>query len=507
MPINRTYTEKGDISMPKDTVTQSEFDKRVDEWKKMDRTTEDAQNAALTFYDEDVFPLVKKVFLSNRKNRPNKQYDALILPLGFSPEPLILSILALKPQQVGLIYTKQTKSLLDRIQQETRLTLDKIKLHEIDGSNTLEVYQTIMTFYNEWGHPANIAVDITGGKKSMVGGAAMAGAALGADIYYVDHTKFTKFGKPEPGTEYLSLLDNPYTVFGDLEVENAKSLYKVHDYAGAKRIFNQLQGDVGNPDQSAVYRAYGSLCTAYEAWDNLNTGTAAYSIERLLEILAQYPRLDGLRHLDDNVNCLEQQKKALTCLKAFIKKPQLALEATDGFHFAFTLYHNALRREAQGKLDMACLILYRLLEWIEQYHLNEHGINTKTPNYSGCKMDRHQLLSCYNKNRKKVYPKNPDGSETVDMPDLPNRIALVDGFLILAALGDRIVEDLNWGRFRNNVDLRNQSIFAHGMEKIEEKDYKSFKSTVTERFEKAQEIACIDADTFNEQHKFISPLP
>lgn len=492
--------------MPKDIVTQSEFDKCVDEWKNMDRTTEDAQNAALTFYDEDVFPLVKKVFLSNRKNRPNKQYDALILPLGFSPEPLILSILALKPQQVGLIYTKQTKSLLDRIQKETRLTLDKIKLHEIDGSNTLEVYQTIMTFYNEWGRPANIAVDITGGKKSMVGGAAMAGAALGADIYYVDNTKFTKFGKPEPGTEYLSLLDNPYTVFGDLEVENAKSLYEVHDYAGTKRIFYRLR-DVGDPAQSAVHQAYGYLCTAYEAWDNLDTGTAVYSIERLLEILAQYPRLDGLRHLGDNQNCLEQQKEALTCLKTFIKKSQLALKYPNGFHFAFTLYHNALRREAQGKLDMACLILYRLLEWIEQYRLNEHGIDTKTPNYSKCKMDRDLLLSSYNKKRKEVYPKNADGSETADMPDLPNRIALVDGFLILAALGDSIVEDLNWGRFRNDVDTRNQSIFAHGMKKIEEKDYKNFKSTVTERFKKAQEIACIDADAFNEQHKFIAPLP
>ena len=94
---------------------------------------------------------------------------------------------------------------------------------------------------------------------------------------------------------------------------------------------------------------------------------------------------------------------------------------------------------------MACLILYRLLEWIEQYRLNERGINTKTPNYSECKMEKNQLLSCYNKKRKEVYPKNADGSETTDMPDLPNRIALVDGFLILAALGDDIVEDLDWG--------------------------------------------------------------
>ena len=156
--------------MQKDTKTQSEFDKRVDEWKNMDRTTEDAQNAALTFYDKDVFPLVKEAFLNKPENRPNKKYYGLILPLGFSPEPLILSILAIEPERVGLIYTKQTMGLLGRIQDETRLELFQLKLQEIDGSTTLEVYQTIMKFYKEWERPANIAVDITGGKKSMVGG-------------------------------------------------------------------------------------------------------------------------------------------------------------------------------------------------------------------------------------------------------------------------------------------------------------------------------------------------
>ena len=45
------------------------------------------------------------------------------------------------------------------------------------------------------------------------------------------------------------------------------------------------------------------------------------------------------------------------------------------------------------------------------------------------------------------------------------------------------------------------------MKMIDAKGFKAFKSTVEERFKKAQEIADIDADAFNEQHKFISPLP
>ena len=302
-------------------------------------------------------------------------------------------------------------------------------------------------------------------------------------------------------------MDNPYTVFGDLEVEKAKSLYGVHDYTGAQRIFNQLEGKVGDPNQAKVYEAYGYLCTAYEDWDNLETGKAGSILEDLLDILAKYPTLDGLRELCDCQDYLKNQREALKHLQSFIKKPYLALKAPHGFHFAFTLYHNALRREAQGKLDMACLIFYRLLEWNEQHSLDKYDINTKTPNYAESGMPKKELLCLYNKKRKEVYPYNSDGSETQDLPDLPSKIALVDGFLILGVLGDKIVEGLDWGKFRNEVDTRNQSILAHGMKKIKKKDYHAFKSTVEKRFEKAQEIAGIDANDFNEQHKFIAPLP
>lgn len=494
--------------MPKDTISQEEFDKCVEEWKNMDRTTEDAVKDVFAFYDDHVFPKVKKVFLSKQENRVEQKYDALILTVGMSPEPLILSILATKPVRVGLLYTQQTEKYLPRIQEETELTLAQLDKREIDGSNTIEMYKAIMALYTSWKNPVKIAVDITGGKKSMVSGAAMAGAVLGADIYYIDTDNYRQdLGKPEPGTERLNLLENPYTVFGDLEVEKAKSLYKVHDYASAKRVFQYLKGQVSAPNQEKVYEAYQYLCTSYEDWDNLDTGKAHSVVEKLLNILTKFGSLDGLRDLCNYQDCLEKQKEALKCLQGFIKKPQLALKSPDGFHFAFTLYHNALRREAQGKLDMACLILYRLLEWIEQHCLDKYCINTKNPDYSKSGKTKSELLCLYNKKRKEVFPKNADGSDTQDMPELPSKIALVDGFLILGALENDIVKGLNWGNFRNRVDTRNQNIFAHGMKKIVSKDYYKFKSTVEERFEKAQEIAGIDADEFNKQHKFIAPLP
>ena len=487
--------------MSGNVVCHPQFRKRVEEWKSMDRTNQQAQDEAFTFYNEQIFPRVKEVFLSKSENRPQKNYDALILTVGTSPEPLILSILAIQPQQVGLLHTPATAEFLQRIQDETGLTAAQLDKREIDGSSVVEIYEAIMSLYRQWRSPVNLAVDITGGKKSMVSGATMAGAVLGADIYYVDNTSYTRIlGKPEPGSEYLSLFDNPYTVFGDLEVEKARGLYNRYDYAGAQRIFNQIAEQVRDPSQEIIYKAYEFLCKTYEAWDNVNIGGAKGDLAQLLDILNRYTTVHGLVPLRNLEETFRQQKEALECLEKIFNDKRLALDIHKGFHFAFMLHHNACRREAQEKLDMACLILYRLLEWIGQHRLAIYGIDTSKPDYSKCGISADQLFQKYKQKRKGVYGK-------ADMSALPDPIALVDGFLILDVLGDGIVDGLNWGAFRGQVGIRNQSIYAHGMRKINPNSFQAFKSTVETRFEKAQEIADIDADAFNRQHEFIAALP
>ena len=278
----------------------------------------------------------------------------------------------------------------------------------------------------------------------------MAGAVLGADIYYID--SFNRgLGKPEPGSESLSLLDNPYSVFGDLEVNKARDLYYRHDYAGAQGIFNQLEQQVRDPNLIIVYEAYGLLCATYETWDNLDIGMAKQSLNRLLQILERFSSLQQLGPLSNFRPILYEHEKVLNVLDNIFDTEELALKIPDGFHFAFMLYNNALRREAQGKLDMACLILYRLFEWIGQHRLAQYGIVTSQPNYSESGVEETDLLDRYKKKRKDVY-----GS--VNVLDLPDPIALVDGFLLLDALGDKVVDSLNWRAFRGQVEMRNRSV-------------------------------------------------
>ena len=476
-------------------ILTCEFKAHVKEWKNMDRTSPNTASAARDFYDEHIFPVIKALF---RGNRPLKVYGGLILTLGSVPEPLILSILGLKPQHVGLLYTQEGEQFLPQIQEETQLPLGQIHPRKVDGAHIVEVYEAIMTLYDDWERPEHLAADITGGRKPMVSGLAMASAVLGADLCYVHYRDFyPELGyKPEPGSEHLILLDNPYTVLGDLDVERAKALYKVHDYAGAQRVFRRLEEQVGDANKAKTYEAYGFLCEIYEAWDALDFGTASRSLDRLLKLLQQFSTLSGLAELDQAADRLRKQEEVLQTLLTFRDrdKERLALQAPDGFHFAFMLYHSARRREAQGKLDMACLLLYRLLEWIGQHRLAQHGIQTDDAKYS----NRDALNRRYRQKRKEL--RISDGSASV-----PKRIKLLDGFLVLYALNDDIVKSLNWDKLQSLVKVRNLSIYAHGMTVIPKEEFQAFKAMVEELFGQAQRLAGIDdAALFNQQHEFVT---
>ena len=138
------------------------------------------------------------------------------------------------------------------------------------------------------------------------------------------------------------------------------------------------------------------------------------------------------------------------------------------------------------------------MEWIEQHRLANYNIDTRKPNYSD--IDEDNIFKLYVKKLEEVF-------QRTDRSSLPNTIGLVDGYLLLYALEDEIVEGIDWGKFQNQVGTRNQSIYAHGMKMISEKEFKAFKKNVEGIFKKAQELAEIDANAFNEQHKFITPLP
>lgn len=492
-----------------------EFDEHVKKWEEISQTHGKTSTEAGEYYDQHILPRVKKEFIAN--NSPRQKYDGLILTVGGSPEPVILSICAIKSKKIGLICTEGRKKSIDRIVKETHLQASDLVSSgcEVDGSNTIEIYKAIMDFYAKWNEPKKIALGITGGTKVMSSAAAMAGAILGADIYYVHTETKNILNKPVPRSEYLRLLYNPYTVFGDFEAGKANQLFRRHDYAGAQGVFKELTEQISAPQKLIIYQASGLLCEVYDAWDNFNVQHASRKLDDLLGHLTQFRMSAELNDFHEAKSRLQKQKEALDCLSSFVnnntKAEKLPCSVSDRFHFAFTLYHNALRRAEQGKYDLACLLLYRLLEWIGQCLLDKYNINTDDSkhNYSAagelCKPKKtdkvileHYIQKHKEEGEKRSYP------ERTSLPT--GRIGLVDMYLLLHALNDDIVTDFPWGDFTQQIETRNKSIYIHGRRVRDNKAFQAFRKTVEGIFKKAQEIADINADAFNEQHKFIDPL-
>lgn len=188
------------------------FDELVKEWKKMDRSTDIKRKKASDFYEKKIFPTVIELFI--KKQRPEKKYDGLILTVGLSPQPLILSIKAINPGRIALLYTPEAKDFIKQIQEQTEYTSDQTDLLQIEGTDVRGIYDETWKFARDtWGTFTNIAVDITGGKTSMAAGAALAAAVIPADICYVDSDCYLKeFRMPEPGSEYMRVLEGPDTL-------------------------------------------------------------------------------------------------------------------------------------------------------------------------------------------------------------------------------------------------------------------------------------------------------
>ena len=94
---------------------------------------------------------------------------------------------------------------------------------------------------------------------------------------------------------------------------------------------------------------------------------------------------------------------------------------------------------------------------------------------------------------------------------LPEKIALLDGYIILAALGDRVICDEKTGeinmlkRILYDVSLRNHSIFAHGLGPVGKDAFEKFQKLVLNLFIKFCDVEGIDFEEMECNTHWINP--
>jgi len=470
---------------------------KTKEWKSMERSTDEQRNLAEDYYKSELMPIVIDCFL--QKYQSSEACESMVLTLGTSYEPLVLSILALKPKKVLILYTEQSFHLLDEVIEFTKLKPTQYTATEVDSENPLLLYQEIKKAYEKWGRPEDIYVDFTGGTKSMAAGCAMAGSAIRAKLIYVPGKFLPQLRKPEPGTEKLFYVEDPYTVFGDIEREQAFSLFNEMDYVSSYRIFDELDKKVPNSKEDSAFKF---LSKAYSAWDSLDISEARSNLSKCYDIILKKGKIEKDLVLLQYREKIENQIEFLEVLEKLHcgEKIDKDFVFNNIGYLIANLYQNAIRREAKERYEMASLLLYRILETVEQKRLWNYGVDTENADFLKLGDSTEELREKVNALRIKIKGFN-------EIEYLDKKISLMAGYILLAAIGDDIIKTKKIGqlnRLKDKTDLRNKSIFAHGYKFIDKKEYNEFKDLVVEYINLLCDFEDMNKEKLLSACKFIS---
>lgn len=495
-------------------------------WMAMERKTFAQREKAEKYYEEYLMQPIIDNYVERNADQVFEQVDYLILSVGTSYEPLVLNISLLKPKKVLFLYTLKAEKVLNKIVKFLKMNAEDYEKNLVEATESLSIYHEIKRAYLSWERPAKVYIDFTGGTKTMSAAAALAGSLIDVQLVYVGTENYlTDFRKPKPGSEELYYIDNPVEVFGDLELEKVFALIERYNYAGAAEKLAILKENIPDPLNRQQINFVYLLVKVYEHWDALEFEQADKQMARLIKELKRDYRMYKKILMMDFQPILKNQFKILHQLnkisELMAQRRQEEILASKPMMLAlmYTMYENAIRREKQEKYDMATLLLYRLLEMIEQRRLMRYQIYVSKPDYR--KVDFTKASKDYQnmgneeqieflkmefcKLKRALFPKD-------DRDYLPNPIALLDGYLILAALGDdmmrgkdgRIVNQLK--RIRAMVSLRNNSIFAHGLGPVGEEDYYKFRNFVKEIFQNFSKTEEVNSQMYEKTCQFLNPI-
>ena len=223
--------------------------------------------------------------------------DLLISMVGFSLEPVMHTVLTIRPKHVVFVFSKDSARFRPRIK-----TLDyfktlinchgeeynpKIEQIILESTDTALVFSSVNNTIAQVSEGGSIAIDVTGGKKSMDVSAFLAASLFEkVEIYYVDYEEYdSAIGYPVWGSEFLNELDNPYKQFNVREEHLIKKHWNRGDFTAARQLA-EMMTETLTPEVAKRYSLtkkrdrLDEICQAascYDAWRRFEYDMAASS--------------------------------------------------------------------------------------------------------------------------------------------------------------------------------------------------------------------------------------
>lgn len=453
----------------------SKISELTDEWLLLLQNRKD--DAAIKFYCENIIPclapILKEKFQESYKQVP--KYDGLISLLGFTPETVILTYQVFNPEIIVVLHTKETAHLLDTVCYYAKIPTASFFHEPFLEEPNIDIYRALEASLRRFSESrCRKAIELTGGKKTMGGALAIAAGILDIDLLYIDYQSYMpEFRKPKPESTYIHLVGNPMRLtvdlFGNIEIENAVTFFNIGKYDVSQKLFDQAAKKMENPRLAEIFS---SLSQFYSLWNSFDFKAAQELATSLFsQVLKFHAKLSP--KFDFNLNRLKDQIDTVS---------KLAEE--DKVYLLWNFYFSAQRYELNGQNDIAALLYYRTLESVFDNALFDVSgkFDRSQPDYSLLCIDIEEFNNRFFEFRKRVY-KNDSSEKT-----LPKPVAMFDALCILGALDNTLLNKLHPSRVANIAQIRNLSVYAHGIRPMTEQSISEIRKLATDALQAYIEI-------------------
>ena len=246
-------------------------------------------------YVSQLLPLELRIGRMRGAIQEHRQIDLLVLPVGFSLEPLLQTILVYKPKEVFLLLSNEYawpgelmkgKKFGKRIVQPLIATLKDMEdghktmvrkisaVLEDDHDKPKDVFRFLLRELKEDVRKRNIVLDITGSKKSIISGCTLFADYTGSRVTYVDFDKYDMRSRRPLGYMCrIDLLDRRNEHFSIREWTRIRNLFEQFAFRNAadelEQMIGQMEAYFDSAEVSAMKKLHHTLLLK-NAWLNGN---------------------------------------------------------------------------------------------------------------------------------------------------------------------------------------------------------------------------------------------
>ncbi len=448
-------------------ISKQEFEA---EWRELE------SNKTLAYCMEN-FDSLSSFFDANTRENPDsttkpafeRPVDVLITAISINdPMPPAYLYQHISPKKIIILQTEKAAECMKKLMNMQVIDVNKLDVVQVRKMDAVHIYQLVK---NHLGinPPETILFDITAGTSMMSVALAKMALVLNAHLTWI--VTDSKEGRLLPWTSRLEMIQDPLMVWGDYEIRQVQSMFENHQYAMCVQYLEDILKRI--PPYNEVYflmETRKKFCEMFAAWNQLDLKCAE---ERCGEIMKILDRVQHEHKFD--VQDLKNKHDILLALKDVTQGKGLTNlhnEIVVRYLLAY-LFHTAVRRSETRDYMSSVLYLYRTLEMIAQFRLIRQDLSPNAPG------DYLVLDNSYSDiNWRERYKETC--SELQHNCELPSRIGMLQGFQILSAIKDEIMDgdQINVRRIMKSAEPRNQMIMEHGFDVVDEQKYRKFRDFV-----------------------------